>query len=254
MNLLAKFRQYCWLVFLTASPLGAATLDLQFSPGAGVQVDDQYNDGSTRSVGTSSVPGLVATMVGRGYGLERAVSTRWGIQAGPLAGNPALSGWTIRNGFAPDKAGQTVSTEKKVEIEASYLSLTFSGVAAGTLFQGVSLTFSGVSNLKLDKAWAGLSVDGFSTDTTVKANNGGGGPKISLTFGDFTYSGGDPLEIRIYGIMGDDTGSFNQLTVTGEAIALTPVPEPDARFLITAVGLGAAVSFRRRSRDMPRIR
>ncbi len=248
------FTSTCLVALMSAlvSPLGAATMDIQFSPTEGIEPDGVYQDGSTRSVGTNAVPGLVATLTGRGYGLERTSSARWGIQAGPLAGNPGQSGWTIRNGFAPDRSGEMLSTEKKVEVDASYLSFFFPGVSAGTILQEVSLTFSGVRNLKLDKAWAGLSVDNFTTETGVKLNNAGGVPKISLTFPDFTYMGGGPLEIRVYGVMGEDTGSFDLLTITGQTIETNPIPEPDSRFLVTAVALGAVVSFRRRRSDLPR--
>jgi MYXO-CTERM domain-containing protein len=37
-------------------------------------------------------------------------------------------------------------------------------------------------------------------------------------------------------------------------VETNPIPEPDIRFLVTAVGLGAAVAFRRRRSDLPRFR
>ena len=75
---------------------------------------------------------------------------------------------------------------------------------------------------------------------------------MSVTLSDFTYTGGDPLEIRIYGVIGNPEGGFTEVTLTGDATLLTAVPEPDGRLLLTTVGLGAAVAFRRRSGQIPR--
>ena len=235
-----------------ASAAGGATLDVRFIPSAGTQGDPSYPGISTLSVGTVSLPGVVATLAGRGYGAEQTGQQRWGISAGNLPWDQTKTGWTVRDGFAPDKTGLTVSSTGKVEGAASYLSIRLSGVTSGTVFQKVVLTFSDVTGIRPDKAWAGTSADAFAAASSLKLNNKGGTAKMSVTLSDFTYTGGDPLEIRIYGVIGNPEGGFTGVSLTGDATLLTAVPEPDGRLLLTTVGLGAAVAFRRRSGQIPR--
>ncbi|MES2468732.1 MAG: hypothetical protein V4675_15620 [Verrucomicrobiota bacterium] len=235
-----------------ASAAGGATLDVRFIPSAGTQGDPSYPGISTLSVGTVSLPGVVATLAGRGYGAEQTGQQRWGISAGTLPWDQTKTGWTVRDGFAPDKTGLTVSRTGKVEGAASYLSIMLSGVTSGTVFQKVVLTFSDVTGIKPDKAWAGTSADAFAAASTLKLNNKGGTGQMSVTLSDFTYTGGAPLEIRIYGVIGEPEGGFTGVSLIGDATLLTAVPEPDGRLLLTTVGLGAAVAFRRRSGQIPR--
>ena len=235
-----------------ASAAGGATLDVRFNPITGTQEDPFYPGISTLSLGSVSLPGVVATLAGRGYGAEQTAPGRWGVVAGPLASDPTKTGWTVSGGFAPDKTGTTVSSSGKVAAEASYLSILLSGVTTGTVFKQVALTFSDVSGLRPDKGWAGTSADAFAAASSLKFNNKGGASQMSVTLADFTYTGGGPLEIRIYGVIGDPEGSFTGVTMTGDATVLTAVPEPDVKLLLTTVGLGAAVAFRRRSGMIPR--
>ena len=60
------------------------------------------------------------------------------------------------------------------------------------------------------------------------------------------------MEIRLYGIIGGDEGAFNMLAVNGQLTPSSPIPEPDARMLVTAVVLGATVAFRRRMGSLRR--
>ena len=149
-------------------PARSAVLDLQFSPTVGTSPDPAYAGISSVSSGTSSLPGLVTTLAGRGYGVDQSGASRWGIVAGGISWLTDTQGWTVRNGFAPDKIGSTVSTSTGLEVAASYLSVMLRGLEAGTVLNNVSLTFSNVTYLKPDNAWAGTSADSFSQATALK--------------------------------------------------------------------------------------
>lgn len=133
---------------------------------------------------------------------------------------------------------------------ASYLSIVLSGVTTGTIFKDVAITFSDVSFLSTSKAWAGTSADGFANATTLKFNQQKSTKDVMVNLPSFTYDRGEPLELRVYGLIGSDKGSFNSVSLTGGTLAL--VPEPDIRMLLTAAGLAALVSFRHRRHAPPR--
>lgn len=232
--------------FLVVLPLQSAVLNLQFNPSSGTATDPVYPSTSTISAGTTSMPGLFATLAGRGYGVEEGGSARWGVSAGGIGWLTNTQGWTVRNGFAPDAIGSTISTSTGVEVAASYLSVMLQGLDAGTVLRDVALTFTDVTYLKPDQAWAGSSGDAFSSAIPLSYSKVGGSRRLSVNLPEITQSGTDPLEIRLYGIIGGDEGAFNMLTVNAQVSPRSPIPEPDARMLVTAVILGASVAFRRR--------
>jgi len=243
--------QFLGLAFFAAVAQGA-TLQLAFVPDQGAGVDPLYPSDSTVSTGTANYAGVVPTLTGRGYGVEQTSNVRSGIVAGPLAWQPAKSGWTIRNGFAPDAIGSTVSNSTGEEVAASYLSLSLSGLPTGTIFQGVTLSFNEVTYLRPTNAWAGTSADGFATATRVTYSNTGGSRSLGVTLPDFSLQGLGPLEIRIFGVIGSDEGAFNFLNVTAEMVTPMVAPEPDLRYLLTVVAIGGVTAFRRRSGMVPR--
>lgn len=218
----------------------------------GTTADPAYAGTSMITGGTSSLPKIVSTLAGRNYGVEQSGSARWGIQAGGISWLTDTQGWTVRNGFAPDAIGSTVSTSTGLEVAASYLSVMLHGLEAGTVLNNVALTFSNVTYLKPDNAWAGTSADSFSQATALTYSKVGRSRQLSVTLPEVTLLSAEPLEIRLYGIIGGDEGAFNMLTVNGQLTASSPIPEPDARMLVTAVVLGATVAFRRRMGSLRR--
>lgn len=237
---------------LLIAPTYSAVLNLQFSPAYGTAPDPIYPATSTMSAGTSGVPGLMTTLAGRGYGVDQAGTARWGIVAGGISWLAEAQGWTVRNGFAPDAIGSTISTSTGVEVAASYLSVMLQGLDAGTVLNDVSLTFSDVTYLKPDQAWAGTSMDSFSHAIALTYSKVGTSRQLSVTLPELTQAGTDPLEIRLYGIIGGDEGAFRMLTVNGQVSGPSPIPEPDVRMLVTALVLGATVAFRRRTGSLRR--
>jgi hypothetical protein len=233
--------------------LSAATLDVSFSPMEGRSADPFYPETSTLSVGTSSLAGVVPTLTGRGYGVEQTGNFRWGITAGPLAWNPAKTGWTVRNGFAPDALGSTTSTSTGTAVQASYLSLVLNGLPTGTVFSGANLAFNEVTFIQPSRAWAGTSADGFQQASPLTFSLINGSRSWSVALGDFTNNAAVPLEIRIYGVIGSDEGAFKVVHFTADALQpLVRVPEPDVRTICLGVGLAALIALRRRSNDLPR--
>ena len=138
-------------------------------------------------------------------------------------------------------------------MQASYLSLVLHGLPAGTVFQGVNLTFYDTTFIQPSKAWAGTSADGFRAASPLKFSHLAGSGSLQANLGDFTNHAPEPLEIRIYGVIGSDEGAFKAVNLTAEALQLpVPVPEPDVRTICTAVGLAALTALRRRSNALPR--
>ena len=235
---------------LSASASFAATLDIRFAPTDAQSPDAMYPLDSTVTTGTSATAGLIATLAGRNYGVEPAGTSRYGIAASPPLTPASAAVWTVRSGFAPVAVGSTQNST--AQTGASYMSVVLSGAAAGTVFKNVALTFAGIVTTTNTNAWAGTSANNFATSTALTFSRVNTVRQLAVTLPEFTTPTSDPLEIRLYGILGGDTGTFKSVSVTGETIAPSPVPEPDATLLITSVALGAAVSFRRRRNAVPR--
>lgn len=226
------------------SPAQSAVLSFQLNAATGSSPDPLYPTSSTLTTSATNQPGVVATLSGRGYGVEEdAGASRWGVAAGNIAWLTNTPGWTIRNGFFPNAIGSTLSTTAGVELAASYMSVTLRGLEAGTVLNDVELTFTDVTFMRPENAWAGASTDAFASPIPLSYNKVGDTRQLSVTFPELTQIGTEPLEMRIYGVVGVDIGAFNVLNVKADMI---PVPEPGVPMLMTVVMLGAAVAFRRR--------
>lgn len=186
--------------------------------------------------------GLSFLVAGRDYGVDPAPGRpRWGLRTGEMPGNSAKRGFVITNGFAPAAAGSRVDRSGN---NASYISIAVGNVQPGTLFQNVSIDFDGLVFTRATNAWAAASSGGFNNWSVARQTNAGAnGRQVSVSLPDFTWTGAEPLEFRVYGITGTDEGAFASLRITAGII--TPgVPEPTTFVL----GLVALAWFHRRHR------
>ena len=233
---------HTWVLFLlTVSGLRAATVEVSFLPGNAEPAPEQMN--SMVITGATSRQGIQVTLQGRNYAFPDEPGATFGITTGSYGGQPVFQ---LDQGLPPDRVGGIIFHEgKRDEAAASYLSVKFENVAAGTLFQGVTIDFSGLAFVRSSKGWAGTSADEFATSTrlNITGNTKGRPNELSVTLPDFTEIHGGTTEVRIYGMYGVDTGYFNSVQVMGNIVS--PVPEPGA---LSLAGLGVLAMLMRRRR------
>ena len=225
--------------FLT-SHCQAANLSVNMTPGDPSQVDPAYpGSGSTITTTTDKQTGITVTIAGRNYGTSPAArAPRWGLQAEPLPWKPKLDGFVVTGGFRPAVAGATTTAAGGA---ASYVSIVFSNVLPNTLFQNVSVDFQGLEFTSATNAWGAASPGGFSNWSAASVSNSG--KKLNLALGDFVWTGGAPLEIRLYGLTGVGEGAFSLVKVSANIQPLG-IPEPKSLFLVGA-GLMCALTRRK---------
>lgn len=229
---------------LPAASALAANLSLVVTPSLPSVADALYpGAGSTVTSATDQQTGLAITMAGRNYGVNQAAGqARWGIRNGPNPGNQGGSAFIVTNGFTPAAAG---SKSTSTGAAASYISFTVSNVLPNTLFQNLSIDFSGLNFTRTTNAWAAASVGGYTNWTAAtQTSEGAAGRRLSVTIPAFTWTGGEPLEIRLYGVTGTDEGGFASVKIDGTVLLAPQVPEPSSALL----GLVAIAWMSRRRR------
>lgn len=228
------------IVFASAS--SAANLSMNINSTEPSVADGAYpGSGSTMTTLTDNQTRVIITIAGRDYGNNpTAGSPRWGIRAGTLPGNNSQTGFVVSRGFQPSAPGSTQSASGAA---ASYISIALSNVQPNTLFQNVSVELQGLASALTTNAWGAVSAGGFA-DWSV-ASYSASGRKLTLDLADFTWSGGDPLEIRLYGVTAPNEGAFTTVKISGKLSTIAAVPEPGALLLL---GIGIAVICGRRRR------
>jgi hypothetical protein len=215
------------------------------------EVDDTLS--AQFSPQTTVVSGVSATLSGRNYGilsddsLSRP-SFRWGLLGTYDDAGRLQSGWTVSFGFDPDDHGVTTHTAANGGIwDASYLSFNLQPSATQSL-AAQSLTITAPTFLLVDdKAWAAVSTDGFKHFAAVRENFDSltGNSTITIPLNGLKGNMGEPLEVRVYGILGEDEGTFQSASLNAQVFGVAPIPEPSAALL----ALGAVSLTLRRRRD-----
>ncbi len=218
-----------------------AQLSVTVVPSDTTVLDPFYpGSGSTVTSTTDSPTGFIVTVAGRDYGANPAPGNpRWGVRAGPRPWRPNQDGFVLTNGFAPSAPGATTTASGT---PASYLSITLTNVQPNTLFQNVSIVFSGLDFTSATNAWAASSPGGLSNWSVATLS--GGGNRLSIDLADFTWTGGSPLELRLYGLVGQPEGAIGSVRVSGVTTLALPIPESGSAML----GVAALFSLRRRRR------
>ena len=219
----------------------AANILVQFDPlQTSVTQDAHYNDGESAVFdAVADDPRVKVKLAGRDYLQDPLDGEEWGLLDNSLWWNEGKKGWLVRQGWESSVIGETVNHQPDGDVKAAYLQLTMSKPEE-VVFGTITVSFENPVNTEFVNLWGSTSADGFGTFSLGVVEHLLGNEKATVTFSNLNYIGTDPLEIRIYGVLGEDDGTFG--------VRLTVIPEPTVPLL----GISALVLMfpRRRHRDL----
>lgn len=223
------------LVFCLPRLAPAANFTVSFDTTSVPSPDSSYNDGeSAVFAGNGTKSGFSTALSGVNYGDDVTSNQRWGLLDNSLPWNHAVPGGLIRHGFEPTSIGSTTAKVGTDTTAASYLLLRITP-GEELLFSGLAVELQQTNTLCVDpRAWASTSADNFSSIFPITGGQSGHGGRAVWSFDGLDYAGSDPLEIRIYGVVGADEGALPLLRVDGNVV---PVPEPACLSLLGALAL-----------------
>ena len=171
----------------------------------------------------------------------------------PIA-DPLLPQWILKHGLPPSAVGSTNSATlvngEVVTSKASYISFIvgLDNVGSGeqVIFDGANLTVTGFTNIdSVVEIWAAVSSDNFghAVRPNITQPPGFDTDVYSFDFAGLKYTSSQ-LEIRIYGVLGQDQGTFNTAIASG-SFTTVPIPEPGTTTLALAMVLGMLVRRKR---------
>lgn len=265
------------LGFTTIAPMvRAASFSVSYGTlGAPVTktADTYYNELSGLDNGQwdniSTVFHAPVTLSEEGYDLESTLSARHydsdptkpgetGLldRAKLAVADPNLPQWILKHGLPPSVVGSTTSAtlvnDVPVIAPASYVSfkvrLVDTGHGEQLMFDGADLTITGFLNIDTDSTiWAASNSNDFSTFIIPSISQPMGVDTDVYTF-NFSNLGfvSNEFEIRVYGVLGQDQGTFSTAIVSG-SVTNTPIPEPSTMTLGGGLLLGMALRRRRRA-------
>lgn len=158
-------------------------------------------------------------------------------------------GWLVRYGLKPDSVGQMIHThdpggEDEVVVPASYLSFHVDSPDT-VVFSEVSLVIKDIVGVGPSTIWAATSKDNFTDVLTgVQVFSDETGLMISWKWTDLELSG-KGFEVRVYGFVGADEGTFGTGLVTG-IVDPPPVPETSTALLTGCAAMILVTSRKRR--------
>lgn len=260
---------------LATLPLGVATAATTFSvvygiPGFEVtaeadryynevtHLDNQQWDGISQMfhsvvLTSDSTYSLNSSLYGRYYDSDPTRPGEWGLLNRPLLTGFADPPWLVKHGLSPSIIGNpnymNVIGGVAVDQPASYIAIKI-GVDAkefpdGVLFDSAALSITGFYNTDGDaQIWAATSKGGYTQAVVPKITYDAAQDTDVYTFdfGAMEVVGTD-LEIHIFGILGEDQGTFGTMAVTGN-MGPNPIPEPGVWGF--AIGTGVAMLGRRK--------
>jgi MYXO-CTERM domain-containing protein len=201
-------------------------------------------------VSADSTATLKASIYGRHYDSDPVRPGEWGLlDRAKLTGLDSPP-WLIKHGLAPEFKGSKDSYSDVngvyTRFDASYISfeieLATNRENEQLLFDNVQLSIEGFYNTDGDvDIWAASNQDNFGNPVlpAYSVNLNTGSDVITFDFGTVDlYT--KKLEVRIYGAIGLDQGTFGITTLTGDVVPV-PLPEPGTAGLGLLVlgGLGA---------------
>ena len=188
------------------------SFEWQRTGAVGVADDGYAYPGSESVKYQTAASGVTAAFFGRNYGLVATASQptdRWGLMTGTVPVPQSASGWLVSFGFQPDAVGSTTHSSGAGLTDASYLAIQLQP-EPGTRVRATSLSLGLPRFLDLtDNAWVGVSADGFATAVPVDWSVTAGGTILEATLPDVYGALGQPVEVRLYGLLGADEGTFD---------------------------------------------
>jgi hypothetical protein len=202
---------------------------------------------------STSDPGvtLTSSLYGRYYDSDPTRIGEWGLLNREVLTGDANPPWLVKHGLAPTVVGNpdynNVIANKAVNTSASYVAVKVSADPVenpdGVLFDSASLTITGFYNTDTYvQVWAATNQGDYTQAVTpiVTFNPLFDTDVYTFNFQNLNFIGKD-LEIHIFGILGQDEGTFGIMSATG---TFTTIPEPASASLL--VGLAALFGARRR--------
>lgn len=238
MNTKLQLLRLCalWGVLAFAGRGRSATVTMDFlAPGTSLTEDTRYNDGESMVLQTSH-NGVIGRVSAANYSDDASSSDRWGLVDASKPWNRGKQGALIRMGIAPSAVGSTrhefgAGPGSLRSTDASYISIRIERPST-TLFTDLRVDLLTSNVIAASTAWGGTSADGFtSVAQPGRPQTNSQGRLISWDFSNLNYTGTEPLEIRLYGLIGADIGTLKSLRVN---IGATPIPEPCTMSLLVA--------------------
>jgi hypothetical protein len=207
-------------------------------------LDTTYNDGeSTIYTATSNDLVLTATLSGRDYMQDPLAGEEWGLIDNSTPGNDGRPGWIVRQGWESTTLGvPTNNHPDDPATKAAYLLITLDH-QDDVVFDTVDVTIDQPVSTEFIQVWGSTNADGFADYVVGNVVRLPNEEFMTISFAGLNYDGTDPLQIRIYGVIGEDDGTFGVRIATG----VTPVPEPSSTVLLLAMA-GLWASRRKRSK------
>ncbi len=255
----------------TQAPAANTILAANFSaeaPGITYEADPYYNVATGLSggvwdgistvfhapvVATEGNSGDVFTssFYGRNYDADPCNAGGTGLlNRGTLTGETDAP-WLLKHGLAPSAVGSlltgTVISGKTHIVDSSYLGFNMCNKKGEVMFDSANLSITGFYNVDGDvQIWAATSADGFTHPVIpIIYQDGSDTDVYSFDFTDLAYMA-QCLEIRVYGVIGLDQGTFNSSSMSaGVDIPINALPEPGLPLLLTLFG-GVLILRRRR--------
>ncbi len=221
-----------------------AAVSLHFDPALSpVAADPHFNDGESVVVtAVSSDPTYTATVCGRDYFEDPTAPDNWGLLDRSKWWNGGVSGWLVRHGWESTVMGVPLNTQFD-PAPASYLEIRIEH-PQDVVFDSVVVTIDHPQSAEFINVWSSNSADNFQGFSVAEMLRSPEAETATIRFSDLGYSQSDPLVLRVYGVVGEDDGTFG-LDVSAETFVLSSIPEPSS---ITAVACGAVGLFFPRSR------
>lgn len=196
---------------------------------------------------------LKSSIYGRNYDSDPARPGTWGLLNRQTLTGFSQPPWLIKHGLAPEFVGSPqyfsmINGEWK-PVDASYVAFEIElAPNSGTqevMFDSVTLSIDGVYNTDGDvDIWASTNQNDFSNALKPKILATGDSDIYTWDFGPVNLAG-KKLEVRVYGMLGLDQGTFGTTVMQGTFSPVTPVPEPTLPVLSIMGLLGCSIRRRR---------
>jgi hypothetical protein len=201
---------------------------------------------------------LTSSLYGRHYDSDPSQLGETGLlDRAAVAHSSELPAWLIKHGLPPSEVGSLESNTKVNNVvyltNASYLAFTIGIPSAQAeagekvLFDGAQLSITGFNNIDSEpQIWAATNGDNFGhpISPSITQPPGTDTDVYTFDFSDLNFTGSQ-LEIRVYGVIGQDQGTFTSALAAGSISPPTNIPEPTSFLMIGLVFLGAYFPRRR---------